>query len=102
MLRCAGRFAFTRKENPMIKFNLPVAELKTALTGLGKVVAKKTTLPVLGCVRIERDKAGVVTIAGTDLDAFVSVGISKDHDRSGAILVPFDELNAVTKGCAND
>jgi hypothetical protein len=31
----------------MSKIALPIAELKPALTGLGKVVSKRCTLPVL-------------------------------------------------------
>ena len=33
---------------------LPVLALKEALAGLSKVISKRTTLPVLGCVRINR------------------------------------------------
>jgi hypothetical protein len=31
----------------MSKFALPIAELKPALIGLGKIISKRTTLPVL-------------------------------------------------------
>jgi DNA polymerase III sliding clamp (beta) subunit (PCNA family) len=40
----------------MNKIHLPVAELKPALIGLGKVIAKRTTLPVLNHIKIERTK----------------------------------------------
>ena len=44
--------------NPIIK--LPVAELKTAVGGLTKVIARHTTLPVLGMIHVERDRQGWV------------------------------------------
>ena len=50
---------------------LPVPELKTALTGLGKVVSR-STLPVLRTLRIRRDQAGTVSLQGTDLDSFLT------------------------------
>ena len=36
----------------MSKIALPIAELKPALTGLGKVIAKRMTLPVLSHIKI--------------------------------------------------
>jgi hypothetical protein len=42
----------------MTPITLPVAELKPALMGLGKVVARRVTLPVISTIRIDRDKDG--------------------------------------------
>jgi len=42
----------------MNKIHLPVAELKPALIGLGKVINKRTTLPVLNHIKIERTRDG--------------------------------------------
>ena len=49
----------------MSKINLPIAELKPALAGLGKIIQKRTTLPVLSCIRIDRinTDAGARTIS---------------------------------------
>ncbi|MEA3188173.1 MAG: hypothetical protein QOD99_2003 [Chthoniobacter sp.] len=48
-----------RKEsNTMSKINLPIAELKPALTGLGKIISKRSTLPTLGCIKVDRTKEG--------------------------------------------
>ena len=55
----------------MNPIELPMAELKPALVGLGKVISKRTTLPVLTHVRIERTKAGRIELAVTDLDTAV-------------------------------
>ena len=51
---------------------LPIAELKPALVGLGKIIRKTPTLPVLGMVKIERTKDGWTLITGTDLDSYVT------------------------------
>ena len=48
---------------------LPVPELKQALSGLNKIVSKKTTLPVLSCVKVSRGRNGEVSLQATDLDA---------------------------------
>lgn len=40
--------------NPALQIALPVADLKPALIGLGKIVPKRVTLPVLGSIKSER------------------------------------------------
>ena len=57
----------------MSKINLPIAELKPALAGLGKVISKSSTLPVLKMVKLDRTREGWITLTGTDLDSFVTV-----------------------------
>jgi DNA polymerase III sliding clamp (beta) subunit (PCNA family) len=51
---------------------LPVMALKEALPGLNKIVNKKTSLPVLSCVRLARDTDGKIHLQATDLDAFAT------------------------------
>jgi len=51
----------------MSKIAPPIAELKPALTGLGKIIAKHTTLPVLNHIKIERTNDGWVALPSTDL-----------------------------------
>ena len=85
----------------MSKFILPIAELKPALVGLGKIISKSSTLPVLRMVRVDRTHEGWITITGTDLDAFVTVRL--EAPTSGdptSVLVPFDELAKTTKSCS--
>ena len=48
----------------MSPFALPIAELKPALAGLGKVIAKRCTLPVLGNLKIERTRDGWIALTG--------------------------------------
>jgi len=50
----------------MSKITLPVAELKPALTGFGKIISRRITLPVLGALRIERTSQGWITVTGTE------------------------------------
>jgi DNA polymerase III sliding clamp (beta) subunit (PCNA family) len=95
-----SRFNHERK-NIMSKIQLPIAELKPALAGLGKVIQKSTTLPVLKTVKVERTREGWITLTGTDLDAFITVRLEEPvAGEPTAVLVPFDDLAKTTKGCA--
>lgn len=61
----------------MSPFTLPIAELKPALAGLGKVIAKRVALPVLGTIKIERTKDGRIALTGTDLNHHVTVRLEE-------------------------
>jgi DNA polymerase III sliding clamp (beta) subunit (PCNA family) len=79
---------------------LPIAELKPALVGLGKVISHKATLAVLQHVKIERTSDGWIALTGTDLDRFVTTRF--EHPAEGpplAVLVPYEQLMQVTKNC---
>jgi hypothetical protein len=54
--------------NTMNPITLPIAELKPALAGLGKVINPRATLPVLHHVKVERTAEGWIALTGTDLD----------------------------------
>ena len=85
--------------NPNPTIELPVAEWKTALTGLAKVISKRTTLPVLEHLRVTRTAAGAVTLQATDLD--VSACYQAQAPNAGEpcdFLVPFAPLNQAVKG----
>jgi DNA polymerase III sliding clamp (beta) subunit (PCNA family) len=87
----------------MNQITLPAADLKQALPGLGKVVSRKSTLPVLQSIRLTRDHAGVVTLSATDLDTFVSYNL--EHSQKGEpldVLLPFEQLNKAVKGSSSD
>src|SRR6266404_4112413 len=102
-----GPFSFLKPKQER-KFNmnnitLPVRELKTALTGLGKVISKRASLPVLQHARIDRAANGVTTISATDLDAFASYRFAEGSEgKAQAILVPFESLHSIAKGCAGE
>jgi len=86
----------------MTKINLPVNELKNALVGLGKIIGKRTTLPVLGAVYINRDQDGWTTLTGSDIDSFVTVRLEQpDNGAPGTVLVPYNDLVKVVKGCSS-
>ncbi len=90
------------KKNNIIE--LPVSELKTALTGLGKVIGRRTTLPVLSQVRITQDKDGQVSLQGTDLDSFVTYRtLNVQGGEPVEFLVPMDQLaKTVPFSCHSD
>ena len=90
--------------NPNMKpITLPVAELKSALAGLGKVINPKATLPILHHVKVERTSDGWIALTGTDLDRFVTMRL--EHPAEGpplAVLVPYDQLQQITKNCGKN
>ncbi len=84
----------------MSPFALPIAELKPALAGLGKVIAKRCTLPVLGTIKIERTKDGWIALTGTDLDHHVTVRLEQPGaGEPAAQLIPYDDLLRTCKAC---
>ena len=86
----------------MNPITLPVAELKPALIGLGKIISRRTTLPVLGCLLVQRNTDGWITLVATDLDTAASVRLEQPGDGGPAsLLVPFAELQKTVKSCKN-
>lgn len=82
---------------------LPMTELKPALVGLGKIISKRTTLPVLGCVRVERTKDGWIALTATDLDNFATVRLEQPADGEAvSCLVPYEELTKTAKACGKE
>jgi DNA polymerase III sliding clamp (beta) subunit (PCNA family) len=82
---------------------LPIAELKNALTGFGKVLPKRVTLPVLGMIKLERTSDGWVALTATDLDAFATVRLEQPTDgEPTSLLVPYDELLKTSKLCGKN
>ncbi|MBI5818292.1 MAG: hypothetical protein HZA88_04830 [Verrucomicrobia bacterium] len=80
------------------EITLPLTEVKAALTGLGKVVSRTHSLPIVQSVKIARDKAGQVTLQTTDLDSFATFRLEKPQESKPlTVIVPFKELVAVIK-----
>jgi DNA polymerase III sliding clamp (beta) subunit (PCNA family) len=96
-----GGLHYLKGENHMSnKIALPIAELKPALIGLGKVIAKRCTLPVLSHIKIERTKDGWIALTSTDLDSFVTVRLEQPSDGEAlSVLIPYEELAKITKNC---
>ena len=81
------------------EITLPITELKQALPGIGKLVGKSRSLPVLQSVRVQRSAQGAVTLEATDLDANVAYQFKDEQPGDAAeVLVPYDALNKVIKG----
>src|SRR4051794_7401718 len=77
---------------------LPNSELKAALTGLSKVVGRRSTLPVLQTIRLRRDESGFVTLQGTDLDSFASYQLKNVQQGAPVeFLVPIERLQKAVK-----
>ena len=86
--------------NSSIQIN--VTDLKPVLQGLSKVIPKRSTLPVLGCVLIQSTSDGL-QITGTNLDDYLSHTISLDHPQGEfQALVSMESLSRIIKGSAND
>ncbi len=77
---------------------IPVSELKTALTGLGKIINPRCPLPEIGCVRLSHYSGGV-DIQATDLDGFATCRITgATADPFEPVLIPFESLARQVKG----
>ena len=84
----------------MKPITLPVAELKPALTGLGKVLPGRSTLAILNNIKIERTNDGWIALTSTDLDRWATVRL--EHPAEGPpaqVLLPFDQLSQIVKSC---
>ena len=79
-----------------MKFTISLKELKEAVTGLSQVVSGKTTLPILGAVRISGDADGV-RITGTNLTEHLNRTF---EDATGVVefIVDLKELKEFIKG----
>ncbi len=80
------------------EITLPLTEIKSVLAGLGKVVSKTHSLPIIQAVKITRDKAGQVTLQTTDLDSFATFRLEKSQESKPlTVIIPFKELASVIK-----
>ncbi len=78
-----------------MKIVISLKELKDAVTGLSRVVASRSTLPVMGAVRISGDAEGV-RITGTNLSEYLSLQVKGSGD--GEFIVDLKELKEFIKG----
>jgi DNA polymerase III sliding clamp (beta) subunit (PCNA family) len=87
----------------MTPITIPVAELKSGLSGLGKVIHPKGQLPVLHCLRVERTPDGWICLTATDLDRFITLRLEQPaRGEPFAMLVPFADLLRLTKSCGKE
>lgn len=84
-----------------INIEIPVADLKPVLPGFTKIIGKRTTLPVLGCVKLTLNPDKSLQIQATNLDQFVTARFNKAFKGSPCVvLVPLDELSGIVKLCS--
>ena len=87
-----------------IEIEIPVSELKSVLPGLTKIVPRSSSLPILQCVKVAlHQDENIVSIQAHNLDEVVTVKVqNKANGLSGELLVPFEILSKIVKGCASD
>jgi len=81
-----------------MKATIERRQLKIALAGLGKVIDRSSTLPILGCIRFDTGADGVVAQA-TNLDQTARFRFENATSRgSGAFVLPLTNLKELAKG----
>jgi DNA polymerase-3 subunit beta len=79
------------------KLTLPLAQLRKALATVAPAVQRKTTIPVLGSVRIEQSNTAL-EFAATDLDLAIRVRIATpDAKAQEPFLLPALKLESFAK-----
>ena len=79
------------------------ADLKSALTGLGKLIPRSPSLAVLGCVKMEAVAAQTLRLTATDLDLTLSIDIPATVEKGLApFLLPLPNLRALLTGLRAD
>ena len=77
------------------------SELKTAVTGLSKIIPTKVALPILGAVRFE--VKGTVTATATDLDQTATFSfLNATCSEEGSFVLPLQSLKELSKGNDRD
>ena len=84
-----------------MEITLPVSELKAALPGLSKVIARRATLPVLQMLKVSQAVDGSVYLSGTNLDVYLDYQFkAQPRGKAAELLAPFDLLQRTIKGCS--
>lgn len=84
-----------------MELTIPRSELKTAVTGLSKIIPNRVTLPTLGGVRFEAKNG--LTATATDLDQYVTFSfLNVTCSEDGMFIMPLTALKELTKGADRD
>lgn len=84
----------------MKKVIVTVKEIKAALKAHSLIIAKRTTLPILGTVKLKANTTWL-GIDGTDLDLFLSNGVtSSQESEAWETCAPFHDLKTFVDGCS--
>jgi len=82
-----------------MELSISRSELKTAVTGLSRIIPNRVTLPILGGVRFTADQNGTLTATATDIDQTVSYRfINTTSVDVGTFILPLTALKELTKG----
>lgn len=80
-----------------MKLTIPRKEIKTAVAGLNRIIANKTTLPILACVRL--DVNGTITAIASDLEQTARYEFSGGTSSgTGSLIIPLQALKDLAKG----
>jgi hypothetical protein len=79
------------------------ADLKAALSGLGKLIPRSPSLAVLGCVKVESAGPQSVRLTATDIDFTLGVEVPATIDKGLApFLQPLPRLRELVTGLRSD
>jgi len=85
------------------EIEIHVAELKSALPGLSKIVGRSRTLPILNCIKVSLDKEQTVSLQATNLDEIATFRLASEiKGLPGELLVPLEMMSKIIKGCSAD
>jgi DNA polymerase-3 subunit beta len=74
-------------ETKQMKLSVDTKLFLAALRVVGIAANSRTTLPILGNVKLEA-KDGTLTLSGTDLDLYISDSIGANIEKAGALTAP--------------
>jgi DNA polymerase III sliding clamp (beta) subunit (PCNA family) len=79
------------------------ADLKSALSGLGKLIPRTPSLAVLGCVKVEAAGPQLLRLTATDLNLTLSVDLPATVEKGlASFLLPLTRLRELTTGLRSD
>ena len=85
-----------------VEIEIPIAELKSKLPGLAKIVPRSSNLPILQCIKVSLQQNSIA-LQAHNLDEIATVTLPNPANGcSGELLVPMETLTKIVKGCAAD
>ena len=87
-----------------VEIEVPVPELKAVLPGLAKIISRSTRLPVLQSVKVSLSQdEKFIELQAHNLDEISTARLpNKANGLSGQMIVPYDMLAKIVKGCGAD
>jgi DNA polymerase III sliding clamp (beta) subunit (PCNA family) len=87
-----------------VEIEIPVPEFKAVLPGLAKIISRSSRLPVLQSVKVSLSQdEKFIELQAHNLDEIATVRLpNKANGLSGHMIVPYDMLAKIVKGCGAD